>query len=143
MKSLVKNKGKILALDFGDKHSGVAVSDDSRTLSFGRGTIRNYKSLNELFRKIKDLCDKEGVTEVLMGVPMGKGETSQVDRMQKIGMKLKDYLKLPLIYVDESFSTFEAERKLQELGIKPIEWKKSEDEMAAILILQKHLDEIE
>lgn len=132
-----------MAIDFGGKHVGLAVSDDGGVMAFGRGTISNYGSLDNLFSKIGDLCEVENVSKVLFGLPKGPEEEStlQSKKMEEIGNLLSDYLNLPVKFVDESFSSYEAAQKLKNMGMKAHKTKKKEDEMAAILLLQKYLDE--
>lgn len=136
-------KGKILAIDFGEKHVGLAVSDEGGVIAFGRGTISDYGSLDNLFTKIGELCDIEGVSVLLMGLPKGPEEehTVQSKRIEEIGHLMADYLNIPIKFVDESFSSYEAGEKLKKMGVKAHKTKEKEDEMAATMLLQKYLDE--
>jgi putative Holliday junction resolvase len=136
-------KGKVLAIDFGEKHVGLAVSDDGGMIAFGRGTVSNYGSLDNLFSKIGEMCDLEGVSVLIMGLPKGPEEehTVQSKRIEEIGHLLSDYLNLPVKFVDESFSSYEAGEKLKGMGVKAPKTKEREDEMAATMMLQKYLDE--
>lgn len=141
----MKNRGKILAIDFGRKTVGLAVSDEDQTMVFGRGVIRDYKSLARLFEKIRDFCRKETVVEVVMGIPVGReGEdTPQTERIRGFGEKLQEYLgnDIPVAFEDESFTSFEAEEFLEKiLHIRGRDRKQSVDEMAAVLILKRYLD---
>jgi putative holliday junction resolvase len=141
----VKNKGKILALDFGQKTVGLAVSDEDQTMVFGRGVMKDYRSLAALFEKIKDFCVREDVIEIVMGVPVGReGEdTPQSERIRGFGEKLQEYLggDIPVEFEDESFTSFEADEFLDRiLHIKGRDRKGAEDELAAVLILKRYLD---
>lgn len=136
-----------MGIDFGEKSVGLAVTDEAQTMVFGCGLIKNYGSLLKLARKLANICSKERVVKIVMGVPVssvvGKSQ-QQAKRMRRIGVKLQKCLErmvgeLPLEFEDESFSSFEAEKVLKQFGVKPIDYKRSEDEMAAIIILQNHL----
>ena len=112
---------------------------------FGRGVIRDYKSLAHLFEKIRDFCLKEGVVEVVMGVPVGRDEedTPQSGRIRGFGEKLQEYLGdgIPVEFEDESFTTFEADEFLDKImHIRGRERKQSVDELAAVLILKRYLE---
>lgn len=130
-------------IDFGEKSVGLAVSDIDQTMVFGRGVIRNFKNLAGLFAQIKVFCDSENVIEVIMGVPVDENgeDTPQSARIRAFGAKLEEHLKpVPVMFEDESFTSFEASQLLAEAGIKGSRRKESEDEMAAVLILKRYLD---
>jgi len=139
----VKNKGKILAIDFGSRTVGLAVSDEDRSMVFGRGVIRDYKSLIGLFGKIMEFCLKEKIVGIVMGVPSGKDgeETAQTERIRGIGGKLDEFLgDIPVEYEDESFTSFEADDYLANIrGVRGTDRKPMEDELAAVIILKRFL----
>lgn len=141
----MKNRGKILAIDFGAKTVGLAVSDEDQMMVFGRGVIKDYKSLAHLFEKIKEFCVKEDVIEVVMGIPVGREgeETAQTGRIRGFGEKLQEYLgkEIPVEFEDESFTSFEADEFLDKiLHVRGRDRKQSEDELAAVLILKRYLE---
>ena len=131
-------------MDIGRNAVGMAVSDEQRQVVFGRGVIRNYKSLAHLFSEIKSFCTKENVELVVLGLPAGKeGEdTPQTERIRSIGEKLEEYLEgIPVEFEDESFTTFEANEFLGGVaGVKGRKKKETEDEIAAVIILKRYLD---
>lgn len=100
-----------MALDFGDNNVGLAVSDEMRQFVFGKGVLRDFGSLEKLGEMLAEIVEKEGIVEVVFGLPMGaKGEeTEQTARYRSIGERLQGMLGgIPFSYVDESFSSFEA-----------------------------------
>ncbi|MBU0668005.1 RuvX/YqgF family protein [Patescibacteria group bacterium] len=128
-----------MAIDFGDKNTGLAVTDLSRTMVFGRGVLRGYRRLEDLFEQILGICRDEEVTEVIFGVPGGRfGEdTPQVERMRDIGGRLEEYLgDVPVVFQDESFSSFEADAAKMDSGLRK---KYSQHELAAMVILERYL----
>lgn len=138
----MKNKGKILAIDFGWQFVGLAVTDVDRTVTFGHGVIKDFGSLAKLFAKIKEICQKENVVQVVLGLPMSESgkKTEQSERMMKIGKKLKDALgEIPVDFEDESFTSYEADKFLRSMEVKNSQRKETEDEVAAILILKRYL----
>lgn len=138
----MKNSGKILGVDFGEKHVGLAVCDESRNIVFGRGVFENYKNLENLFRMIKVFCENNNIVLVVFGVPTGdRGEeTVQTERYKKIGRKLGIYLgDINVDFQDEAFSSFEARKSIND---SPVNVAYSEHELAAVAILERYLEKI-
>lgn len=141
----MKNK-KILAVDFGGKNIGLAVTDEVSGVVFGKGVIRGRKSLRDVFMALKRVVEDCDVGTVVFGLPAAKdgGETAQSERMRGIGEKLESYLKdegfsIKVVFWDESFSSFEAGVFMRGAGGKAYAAKYSEHEVAAMLILEKYL----
>lgn len=138
----MKNKGKILAIDLGQAHIGLALTDPDQVLVFGKGTLRGFKRLEEIFQAVKELCMKEKVVLVVMGLPLDEegNATSQSERIQRLGAQLEAFLgDIPVHYVDESFTSYEASEFLASRGVKGSNRKPHEDEMAAVQILERYL----
>lgn len=139
-------KGKILAIDYGSAKVGLAVSDADRQMAFGRGILREVNKERLIERIIKLIID-EGVIEIIIGLPMGENdqETDQTRKIRDFGSMIgksaaEKGLELVINYVDESFSTFEANQRLQQMGVKMADRKATEDEMVAIILLQRYID---
>lgn len=139
-------KGKILAIDYGSAKVGLAVSDADRQMAFGRGILREVNKERLIERIIKLIID-EGVIEIIIGLPMGENdqETDQTRKIRDFGSMIgksaaEKGLELVINYVDESFSTFEANQRLQQMGIKMADRRATEDEMVAIILLQRYID---
>ncbi len=149
MKLTVINN-KILAIDFGERNVGLAITDAGANLVFGKGEIRGQKSLEGIFKAVADVVNEEDVVRVVFGVPESKDgvEVPQVERMQNIGNKLGLYLKkaspgVEVVFQDESFSSYEARSFIKDTGISGYGTKHSEHEVAAMIILNKYLLERE
>ncbi len=139
-------KGKILAIDYGGSSIGLAVSDADRMMAFGRGTIKG-KSLPDILEEIYSLVIRDEIKLILVGLPMGKEgqETSQTIKIRKFADVLQEFLvqknqSVELEYIDESFSTFEANKILDKIGVKGREKKLTEDEMSAIILVHRYID---
>ena len=139
-------KGKILAIDYGQKSIGLAVSDQDRMMAFGRGVLKNSDK-EVVLAKLADLIVHENVNELIVGLPMGQSgeETSQTTVIRTFAAQLENHLKtkginLPIGFLDESFSSFEANNRLAEIGVKSPDRKKTEDEMAAIILIHRFID---
>lgn len=136
------NKGKILAVDFGEKKVGLAVCDAALGVVFPRGVIKNYGSLEVLFNKLKTFCVKEEVKRVIFGVPLSAtgGKTAQTLKITKVA---EDFGKmvpgLEIELVDESFSTHEGKKLLTAMPKQLKKGGRDDDDFAAVMILEKFL----
>ncbi len=134
---------RILALDVGTKTIGVAVSDELRISSNGVKTIQR-KSIKSDMNELKKIIEEYIPAEIVVGLPyredgsLGKRGQDIEDFSKKIGNRFK----LPIIYVDESFSTVFAEKALIEADLSRKKRKKIIDKMAAVVILQGYLDSL-
>lgn len=130
---------KILALDFGTKLIGYAISDADAKIAFPRGTLAN-KSETKLLKELQKIIAEEKICKIILGVPLGEDneETDVSKRIRGFGSRLTRKLKLPVEYVDEFGSSKEA---LGKIPFKKYRRKKGEtDSIAAQIILQRYLD---
>ncbi len=141
-------KNKYLGIDFGSKNVGIAVSDSSNVV-FMRGVVKGGGKLTDIFEKIYRLCVEEKINTVVFGVPYGpqREESAQAQRMKRLGRSLIEYLKnrdleIDLVFEDESFSTFEAEKLSGLVSDMHFDARHSDHEIAAKVILEKYLDRI-
>lgn len=133
-----------MAIDYGSSSIGLAVSDDSRIMAFGRGVLKKLTQ-EEAIAKISSLIKEERVKLVILGLPMSidGGETNQTAKIREFGDKLAlelSKLAVPMEYVDESFSSYEAQKILENLNVKPQDRKKTEDELAAVVLVRRYID---
>ncbi len=133
--------GRLLAIDYGRKRSGVAVTDILRICANGLPTVRTC----DLMDFIKDYCSREQVDSIIIGEPRDmQGNPSE--SMRYIGPFLnrlkKELPGMPLIMVDERFTSSIAHREMLAGGFskKQRQEKGRADEMAAVLILTSYLD---
>jgi putative Holliday junction resolvase len=139
-------EGKVLAIDYGQKSIGLAVSDRARMMAFGHGTLKNTDK-DKVLAAIADLINSEEIAVVIVGLPLGKEgeETVQTAVIRKFAGELKDFFEVrkmavEMDFLDESFSSFEANKILAGLGVKSPDRKKTEDEMAAIVLVHRYID---
>lgn len=139
----MKNKGKILAIDYGDNNVGLASCDEDRQMIFVKGCIKDFKSLDNLFEEIKKICEEDGIHDLVFGIPHGNEgqETTQTERLRMFGKRLSHFLgdQYRVILKDESYSSFEAQNAMREMNDPDVKKKYSEHEMAAKVILERHL----
>jgi putative Holliday junction resolvase len=141
--------GKALGIDYGSVRIGIALSDETQTISFGKEAIDNNP---KVFDKIKNLTSNEKITEIILGYPLNlKGEkTKQTLEVESFEEKLKGHLKNPpfdhvrILRWDERFSSKMAADSMLESGMKKKKrrYKANIDIISAALLLQSYLDSI-
>jgi putative Holliday junction resolvase len=133
---------RVLGLDVGDKTIGVAISDVSSTIAQGITTIRR-KSFVEDVKAIEEIAKKYSVEKVVVGLPknMNGSIGPQGEKVIKFGEKLREVLRIPVVFWDERLTTLQAERFLIEgVDMSRGKRKKVIDKLAATIILQSYLD---
>jgi len=134
----VSKKGKVLAIDFGEKNVGLAISDSAKGIVFPFNTIKNFGSIGKLVFYLVEICKKEDVEKIVFGVPMGfNGSSRQEERYKKMGKKIIEKIRegIPDIdydVIDESFSSYDSSTMVKKNKI-------SDHELAAMRILKKYL----
>ncbi len=135
---------RILAIDYGDKKVGLALSDPMKIIAKPYKTIINNSKEN-LLSDIIQIIQLKDVNEIVVGLPKTLKNT-----YSKQTYKVKDFidyitssLDINVVIVDERLSSIEAKRSLINQGIKTGHNKKDVDMTAAALLLQNYLDKIE
>ena len=133
--------GRLLAIDYGRKRSGVAVTDMLQISANGLPTQPSHG----LIAFLKDYCAKETVDAFIVGEPKDlKGNPSE--SMNYINPFLnhlkKEFPDKPVIMYDERFTSTIAHREMIAAGFRKKERqdKGKADEMAAVIILTSYLD---
>ena len=100
--------GRILALDYGTKRIGVAVSDETKTIAQPRPYILYSEK-----RKLIEFIGQNEVEEILLGLPIGLSgqETESTKKAREFEAWLKAETKLPVKLIDERMTTQEAMRE--------------------------------
>lgn len=135
--------GRILAIDYGRKRSGVAVTDPLQICANGLPTQRSC----DLLDFITDYCNKEDVEAFLIGEPKDlKGNPSESMRYITpfINRLKKQFPDKPVIMADERFTSTIAHQEMLTGGFKKKDRQEKgrADEMAAVLILTTYLQSI-
>jgi len=132
---------RIMALDVGFKRIGVALSDPLRLTAYPYKIIYR-KSNSETFKELLKIIDEKDVDTVLIGIPLNAEgvETRIGEKIKKFSSKFQQFLKetgrqVNFVFVDESYSTLEAENLCKELGKK----KEEIDDIAAAVFLREWL----
>ncbi|PIP18101.1 MAG: Holliday junction resolvase RuvX [Parcubacteria group bacterium CG23_combo_of_CG06-09_8_20_14_all_35_9] len=127
---------KLLAIDYGRKRIGLALSDEEERLALPYKVIEN-KGFNFTLVSLQKICKKENVVRIIVGKPLSlKGkEGKQTKLTDEFISKLKERVKIPIISYDERMTS-----KLAGRLIRKIKGKVAKDAIAAMVILQEYLD---
>lgn len=135
--------GRVLALDFGAKRIGMAVTDPERTMVFPRPLLL-HGGMEKVLEFLREFCVGEGVTLIVIGYPFDDAhvENAQTERVREFGTRVQEFVGVPVVYEDEKYTTAEAEMMLDEFGIDFRGKKDVRDSVAAMLILQSYLKKV-
>ena len=130
----------IMAIDYGDAHTGVAFSDPTGTMA-GRTTTINSWREEVVLSKAAELAEANGVEKIVMGYPknMDGTDSLRADIYQNFARQLEELTGLEVILWDERRTTIDAHRILFEAGKDGRKRKKTVDAVAAALILEGYL----
>ncbi|MEO0478261.1 MAG: Holliday junction resolvase RuvX [Planctomycetota bacterium] len=131
---------RILAIDFGDRKTGVASTDWTGTIRIPLETI--FAGDDETCaRQISSLVRERDTQLLVAGLPLSLdgNEGPRAKRTRAFLEVLKRHVKVPIETVDESHTTDEAHARLKSMGIKAARRHKIEDSMAALIILERFL----
>jgi len=132
---------RILAIDFGARNMGLAVSDELGLTAQGLPTYRRSNKKAD-FDHLRRLIRQYGVGEIVMGLPlrMSGDEGIQADKVQVFAEELRRKFKLPVHLFDERLTSVEANRVLRETEMSIRRRAEVVDQVAAVLILQSFLE---
>ncbi len=133
----------ILGLDIGDARTGVAISDELGIAAHPLCTIHR-KSRKAVLAELQELITAHKVERIVVGLPLQlDGETgTQARKVKRFAERLAQQVDLPIVFWDESFTTFEAARILRGTKKRRKKRKQVIDQVAAVLILEGYLEEL-
>ncbi|MBP1593688.1 MAG: Holliday junction resolvase RuvX [Bacteroidetes bacterium] len=133
--------GRILALDYGRKRTGVAVTDILQIIANGLTTVPSHTLPDFLVQ----YTTKEPVDLILIGLPkqLNNDLSESMNYIKPFVQRLKKILpNIPVEFVDERFTSVLAHRTMLEAGLKKKDRQSKElvDEVSATIILQSYLE---
>lgn len=131
---------KVLALDYGQKRTGVAVTDELQIIASGLKTVETKL----LFNFLETYFAKEDVETVVLGEPKQmnyEASESEVYIQKFIKIFKNKFPKMPLVRVDERFTSKMAFQTMIDSGLNKKHRKNKAlvDEISATIILQSYL----
>ena len=133
--------GPVLAIDFGLRRTGLALSDPDRILASGLPTFILAPG-RSLRRTLREIHERRRLGGVVLGVPRRDDGSvgGPAAEILALGEWIERELALPVAYFDESLTTLEAGRLLRDAPKRVRRDRAKRDEMAARLLLQEFLD---
>ena len=131
---------RIMAIDYGDAHTGIAISDPTGLLA-GYTTVINAHRPEAVIQQIAQLAKEYGVEELVLGHPVNMDGTLGPRSEKAHAMKtlLESTIPLSVILWDERRTTIDAHNILFNSGKNAKQRKKVVDAVAASLILEGYL----
>lgn len=135
---------RILALDYGEKTVGTAVSDALFTVATPLEVIRRDREsmLRKTLARIEEICGAEGIGLIVLGLPlhMSGAESKRSEMAREFGDRVMRRTGLPVALQDERLSSVEAEEWMRADGLEEKERKAQIDAYAAAVILSDFLE---
>ena len=144
IRQLKATTGRLLGVDFGDVRTGLAISDVSRYLASGLGTIAPG-SMTKTADAVAETVREHGAVGIILGLPVNmngsQGPRAEHARMfaDMLDERVGD---IPVLLLDERMTTMAASRFLNETGTHGQKRKQVIDTLSAQIILQNALDRL-
>jgi len=134
--------GRIMSIDYGRKRVGLAVTDPLKIIATALDTVHADKVLEYIGAYI----EKEPIECFVVGLPKNLDNTDAeaMADVKPFVKKLEAKFNLPVMWVDERFTSKLAMRAMIDSGVKKSERRKKEntDKISAVIILQSYLESI-
>lgn len=133
---------RLMAVDYGEKRIGIALTDPLKMFAKPFLVLENIGK-QKFLSDLKDLIKEQNVSLLILGYPLGESgqKTKKTLEIIKIHKLLVNNLEIKVILHDERFSTVDANNELKRLGYNYMEAKKVIDMVAASMILKSYLEE--
>ena len=135
--------GRYLALDYGTKRTGIAVSDTLKIIANGLTTVPTHTLLDYL----KTYSQKEDVERIIVGLPkqMNNEYSENMKHIRPFVKKLQSlYPDMQIEYYDERFTSALAHKTMLDAGLKKTDRQNKSlvDEISATIILQGYMESL-
>lgn len=139
----LKRGRPIIAIDYGQKKLGIAISNREHNFALPLKTINEIDEEKKI-KALQQLVNDHSICAIVIGLPINlKGEiTSQTEIVKTFANKLSNILNLPIYLQDERLTSRAADNMLKSIGMKRKERNTKDDLIAASLILESTLGSI-
>jgi putative Holliday junction resolvase len=135
------DRGRLLAVDYGERRVGLAVSDPSGTIATPVGSITRRAGKRPPIAEIIRRAEAVEARGFVLGLPLdGEGEeTPRCAEVRTVGTALAKRTGLPVEFIDERYTTAAARRAIREMGGSAKDRRGDVDALAATVLLQHAL----
>ena len=136
----MEDRSRILAIDYGSRRMGLAVSDLLGVTAQGLDTLQRRNKRAD-FGFLARVIRNNNVQEIVLGLPlrMSGEQGTQAQKVSEFAEELRQRFNLPVHLWDERLTSAEANRVLREAELSIEKRAQAVDRMAAVLILQSFL----
>lgn len=133
---------RTLALDWGERRIGVAISDSTGLIAQPLETIASSGDGRDALERVAELVQKHEVDQIVVGLPlhMNGRRGPEAERARAFGERVRARVGVAVDYLDERWTSLEAERVLDEVGVKRRKQRGRVDPIAAALLLRTWLE---
>lgn len=133
--------GRVLAVDWGERRIGLAISDELRMIASPAGFITRRAGKRPPIAKVIARAQELGAVAFVLGLPLdGNGDdTPRATEVRGVAGELTKRTGMPVELVDERYTTAAARRAVRELGGKPQDRPGDIDALSATVLLQHAL----
>lgn len=133
---------RAMGLDVGSVTVGIALSDPLKMIASSYKVIRYEEENDALFQEIVKIAIENEVDTIVVGMPylLNKDESESCQRSKRFIQKLQSFVAMPILAIDERFTTTSAQKALLTFDVKRKKRREVVDKVAAALILQNYLD---
>jgi putative Holliday junction resolvase len=138
---MTPDRGRLLAVDYGERRIGLAISDPTGTIASPAGHIVRRLGKRPPIAAIIRRAEELEARGFVLGLPLDEAgdDTPRVAEVRRIGVELQRRTGLPVELIDERFTTAAALRAVRELGGSTKGRKGDVDALAATILLQHAL----
>ena len=133
--------GRVLAIDYGERRIGLAVSDPSRTIASPAGFVSRRPGKRPPVAELVRRADAHEATALIVGLPLDDAgnETPRSEEVRRVAAELERRTGLTVTLVDERYTTAGALRAIREMGGSVRGRRGDVDALAATVLLQHAL----
>lgn len=131
---------RILAVDYGERRTGLAVSDELGITAQGLDTVIAERE-EDVLTRVADTARRLGAGRILVGLPLNMDgtESEKSGKVRTFGETLARETALPVEFWDERMTSLQAHRVLREMERKTRGNKPLVDRISAVLMLQEYM----
>lgn len=133
--------GRILAVDWGSKRIGLAVSDPTQTIAYPLDVLKHLSRSRDA-EHIKKIAIEKNVTRIVMGVM--KDDENQLSpsgrSAERLAEEIRKVVEIPVSLFPEDETTISAKKEALKMGLPQRRRRGHLDSLAASIILQQYLD---